>query len=32
MAISPRIQPKRLIADAPSLMIACGLALRRFDK
>jgi type IV pilus assembly protein PilM len=32
MAISPRIQPKHLIADAPSLMIACGLALRRFDK
>jgi type IV pilus assembly protein PilM len=31
MAISPRIQLKRLVADAPSLMIACGLALRRFD-
>ena len=22
---------KRLVADAPSLMIACGLAMRRFD-
>jgi type IV pilus assembly protein PilM len=31
MAISPRIQLKRLVGDAPSLMIACGLALRRFD-
>jgi type IV pilus assembly protein PilM len=31
MAISPRIQLKRLVADAPSLMIACGLAMRRFD-
>jgi type IV pilus assembly protein PilM len=31
MAISPRIQLKRLVSDAPSLMVACGLALRRFD-
>jgi len=31
MAISPRIQLKKLITDAPSLMVACGLALRRFD-
>ena len=31
MAISPRIQLKKLVSDAPSLMIACGLALRRFD-
>jgi type IV pilus assembly protein PilM len=31
MAISPRIQLARLVADAPSLMIACGLAMRRFD-
>ena len=31
MAISPRIQLKKLVADAPSLMIACGLAMRRFD-
>ena len=31
MAVNPRIQLKKLIADAPSLMIACGLAMRRFD-
>jgi type IV pilus assembly protein PilM len=31
MSYSPRIQLKRLVADAPSLMVACGLALRRFD-
>ena len=31
MAISPRVQLKKLVADAPSLMIACGLAMRRFD-
>ncbi|OGA19185.1 MAG: pilus assembly protein PilM [Betaproteobacteria bacterium RIFCSPLOWO2_12_FULL_63_13] len=31
MAINPRVQLKRLVADAPSLMIACGLAMRRFD-
>jgi len=32
MSISPRIQLKRLISDAPALMIACGLAMRRFDE
>jgi len=31
MQTSPRIQLKRLMADAPSLIVACGLALRRFD-
>ncbi len=31
MSISPRIQLKKLIADAPALMVACGLAMRRFD-
>jgi type IV pilus assembly protein PilM len=31
MSISQRIQLKKLMADAPALMIACGLALRRFD-
>ncbi len=31
MHTSPRIQLKKLIADAPSLIVACGLALRRFD-
>ena len=32
MSINPRVQLKRLVADAPSLMIACGLAMRRFDQ
>ena len=31
MQTSPRIQLKKLIADAPSLIVACGLAMRRFD-
>ena len=31
MQISPKLQLKKLIGDAPALMIACGLALRRFD-
>ena len=31
MAINQRIQLKKLVADAPSLMVACGLAMRRFD-
>ncbi len=31
MQISQRIPLKKLVGDAPSLMIACGLALRRFD-
>jgi hypothetical protein len=25
------VQLKRLIVDAPSLIVACGLAMRRFD-
>jgi type IV pilus assembly protein PilM len=32
MALSQRIRPKNLATDAPSLMVACGLALRRFDQ
>ena len=32
MVISPRIRAKQLSSDAPSLMIACGLALRKFDQ
>jgi type IV pilus assembly protein PilM len=32
MAISPRIRAKQLAADAPALMVACGLALRKFDQ
>ena len=31
MALSSRIKPRQLQADAPALMIACGLAMRRFD-
>jgi type IV pilus assembly protein PilM len=31
MTLSPKVRPKNLISDAPSLMVACGLALRRFD-
>ena len=32
MAISPRIRAKQLAMDAPSLLVACGLALRKFDQ
>ncbi|KAF7598617.1 MAG: pilus assembly protein PilM [Candidatus Dactylopiibacterium carminicum] len=31
MSLSQRVRPKNLAADAPALMVACGLALRRFD-
>ena len=31
MQTSPRVQIKRLMQDAPSLIVACGLAMRRFD-
>ena len=31
MTLSQRIRAKTLMNDAPSLMVACGLALRRFD-
>ncbi len=32
MVLSERVNAKRLLADASSLMAACGLALRRFDE
>jgi len=32
MTVAARIRPKQLQASAPSLMVACGLALRRFDQ
>jgi type IV pilus assembly protein PilM len=32
MSLSQRVKPKNLATDAPALMIACGLAMRRFDK
>ena len=31
MAISSRVKPRQLAQDAPMLLIACGLAMRRFD-
>ena len=31
MAISSRVKARQLAADAPSLFVVCGLALRRFD-
>ena len=31
MTLSGKVRPKALLADAPALMVACGLALRRFD-
>ena len=31
MDVSPKIRSKSLAQDAPSLMVACGLAMRRFD-
>jgi type IV pilus assembly protein PilM len=32
MVPSQRVRPRQLMADAPLLMVACGLALRRFDQ
>ncbi|HQR05050.1 MAG: pilus assembly protein PilM [Proteobacteria bacterium] len=32
MAVASRVRTNQLMADAPSLMTACGLALRRFDQ
>jgi len=32
MVPSSRVRPKQLLSDAPSLLVACGLALRRFDQ
>jgi type IV pilus assembly protein PilM len=31
MEVAPRVRARNLSRDAPSLMVACGLALRRFD-
>jgi type IV pilus assembly protein PilM len=31
MAVGSKILPQALTADAPSLFVACGLAMRRFD-
>ena len=32
MSVSAKLGSKKLLVDAPSLMVACGLALRRFDE
>lgn len=32
MVLSDRVRAKSLLTDASSLMVACGLALRRFDE
>ena len=32
MVLSDRVRAKNLLTDASSLMVACGLALRRFDE
>ncbi len=32
MLLSDRVRAQQLLADAPSLLVACGLALRRFDE
>jgi len=32
MALSPQVGAQRLSEDAPMLFVACGLALRRFDR
>jgi len=32
MSLASRIKPQMLSADAPSLMVSCGLALRGFDQ
>ena len=31
MSLSPKVNAAAIANDAPSLMIACGLALRSFD-
>lgn len=31
MALSQRVRPRNLATEAPALMVACGLAMRRFD-
>lgn len=32
MAVSNQLKARQLAADAPALFVACGLAMRRFDK
>lgn len=32
MEVGSKVKAKNLLADAPALMVACGLAMRRFDQ
>lgn len=32
MVLSSKVKARQLTADAPALLVACGLAMRRFDK
>ncbi|TLS16946.1 MAG: hypothetical protein FDZ72_16685, partial [Betaproteobacteria bacterium] len=32
MSVSDRVRPRNLVNDASSLVVACGLALRRFEE
>lgn len=32
MELSSRVRSRNLVTDAPALMVACGLAMRRFDQ
>ncbi|MDR2881385.1 MAG: pilus assembly protein PilM, partial [Azoarcus sp.] len=32
MSVPTKLGTRKLLTDAPSLMVACGLALRRFDE
>lgn len=32
MTVAQRVKERTLLADAPALLVACGLALRRFDQ
>jgi type IV pilus assembly protein PilM len=32
MSLSTRVKAKQLASESPALMVACGLAMRRFDE
>jgi len=32
MAHADRVKPRQISADAPALVVACGLAMRSFDE
>ena len=31
MSLAPRVNQSKIMADAPAMMIACGLAMRSFE-